>query len=89
MIAFATMLERPAKEAGISVPADPDNFEAEKEAFPHFFVFCAMQLGAPMPHASAHWENAKVIAAIPETELKSLTGDDIITRGFQAGFSRS
>jgi hypothetical protein len=88
MLVFASMLENPAKKAGISVPPDPDNFEAEKEVFPHFFVFCAMQLGAPMPHASAHWENAKVIAAIPENELKTLSGDDIIGRGFQIGFSQ-
>jgi len=85
MIAFPSILAAYAIEAGMKVPDNPDEFD--KEQFPHFFIFCAMQLGAPMPHAAAGWENAKAIAAIPEEDLKTITADDIYKRGFQIGDS--
>jgi len=60
MLAFPEMIAPAAKEAGIKLPPDLENFDSK--AYPHWQVFCRMQLGQPMPHASAHWDNAKVIA---------------------------
>lgn len=88
MLAFPSMLEPAAREAGMAVPADPENYEAEKEAFPHFFVFCAVQLGSPMPTPTAHWENAKLIAAIPEDQIRNETGETLTERGLQIGYSK-
>lgn len=86
MIAFHHMLVPAAQEAGIVCPPDPDNFVADE--FPHFNFFCCAQLGQPMPSAGCHWENAKVVAGIAtEAELKSLTMEQLIERGFQIGSS--
>ena len=43
MIAFASLLEEPARQAGIPVPKNSDCFNAEK--FPRFELFCKAQLG--------------------------------------------
>ncbi len=86
MICFPDMLANCAKEAGMKVPADPDEFE--KEEYPHFFVFLAMQLGASLPYAAAHWDNAKIIAEIPEERLRELNGKQIVDEyGFAIGRS--
>ena len=87
MIAMPTLLVRPAEKAGIAVPADPDEHEAHKESHPHFHVFCVMQLGQPMPYAAVHWDNAKVVAGIPDDEINIVTAQQIKDRGFQIGFS--
>ena len=87
MISQPAILASYAAEAGMKFPEDPDRFEEEKEQFPHFFIFCAMQLGAPMPSPTSGWENARVIAAIPEEELKTITAEQIYQRGFQVGNS--
>ncbi len=86
MLAFPSMLVKPAEEAGIKTPEDPDNFDAVE--FPHFQVFCHMQLGQPMPDPSAHWENAKVVAKIPNDKILSITYDEILGIGFSIGFSK-
>lgn len=84
MIAFPFMLFRPAEQAGMKTPTDE---EYDPNEFPHFHVFCSMQLGAPMPNPSSHWENAKVIAAIPSDQIKTVTPKDILALGFQIGRS--
>lgn len=71
MIAFPSMLIEPAKTAGMKVPNDPDDYDAEY--FPHFDVFIKYQLGRRMPAPSSHWNNAKIIAAIPDDEIKKVT----------------
>lgn len=87
MIASPYILASYAKEAGMDIPDDPDRYEQEKETFPHFFVFCALQLGAPMPSPTAGWDNAKVIAAIPRDDIKMIRAADIYDKGFVVGFS--
>lgn len=79
MIVFPSMLLKAAHEAGMKVPADPDNFEAKE--FMHFTVFCNAQLARPLSFWGEHWENAKTIAAIPEAELETITLDDLIAKG--------
>lgn len=88
MLAFPGMLLGAADAAGIPIP-DPDvvnadRFELEsiKEDFTKYFIFCILQLGKSMAYASEHWDNAKVIAAIPENELKTITPAELGKRGF-------
>ena len=80
MVAFPSMLEGPAKEAGMKVPADPEGGYIYAE-FPHFTVLVNFQTGRPMPTPTAHWDNAKVIAKIPHDEIMKVTFDDLIERG--------
>lgn len=72
------MLVGAADQAGMKVPPDPEYFSSEE--FPHFYVFCAVQLGRRM-EPGEHWENAKVIAAIPEEEIRSVTLEKLIDKG--------
>jgi hypothetical protein len=70
MLGFATMLVEHAKAAGIKVPKTPGNFD--KEEFPHFAIYCHMQIGRPIIGTS-HVDNAKTIAAIPDSKVKTIT----------------
>lgn len=79
MLAFPMMLIPAAKEAGMPIPEDADNFDSNE--FPHFQVFCTIQLGRPMVSMDEHWVNAEVIAAIPLDEIKTVTLNDLIARG--------
>jgi hypothetical protein len=83
MIIFPSELVGPAKEAGISVPPDPDNYKPED--FVRFNIFCKMQLGQTMPNDHAHWDNAKIIARIPKEKLKTININELIDMGFQVG----
>lgn len=85
MIAFASMLIRPAEEAGMKCPTyqalKDKNDEFNPEKFPHFAVFCNVQLGQAMPSWTAHWENAKIIAAIPEDKIRTITLPELLALG--------
>ena len=84
MLAFPEMLIAPAEKAGMAVPPDPENFD--REEYPHFAVFCAVQLGASMPTPVAHWDNAKVIAAVPEDKIRTITFNQLIANGLSIGY---
>jgi hypothetical protein len=81
MIAFPGMLIAPAKEAGMKIPENADNFNSEE--FPHFKVFCFVQLGRPMPFPTSHWENAKVVASIPQEKIFTITAGELLDMGIQ------
>jgi hypothetical protein len=81
MMVFPGMIAKAAEKAGMKVPADPDGKWKPKD-FPHFHVFCNVQLARPI-HWGEHWENAEIIAAIPEAELKTLTLANLISRGLR------
>lgn len=81
MLAFPSMLYGAATQAGMKTPEFGDNDEYDREEFPHFAVFCAVQLGRRMSDMSEHWGNAKVIAEIPDDEIRSVTLEDLIGRG--------
>lgn len=81
MLAFPGMLVSAATQAGMKVPANPDEFDANE--FPHFYVFCEVQLGRRM-HPGAHWTNAEVVAKIPDDKIKSVTFGELVNLGFQA-----
>jgi hypothetical protein len=80
MLAFPGMLTEPAKRAGIKVPPNPEDYDKNK--YPHFAVFCSMQLGRRMSSATSHWENAKVIASIPDDKIRVVTAENILGMGF-------
>jgi hypothetical protein len=86
MIAFPGMLVSSAKDASMSVPPDVDDWDNRKEQFPHFWAFCMMQLGAPMPYPGVAFDNAKVIADIPLEALMTLSVNQIVERGFNIGY---
>jgi hypothetical protein len=79
MLAFAGMLVEAAEQAGIPVPEDVDNFDQNK--YPHFGVFCKVQLCRPVRYHGEHWENAKVIAGISEEEIRKVTLTNLIEKG--------
>ena len=85
MIAFPGLLLSPAEEAGLKVPEDPEDFDSEE--FPHFQVFLKVQLGAPMPNPAAHWENAKVVAKVPDDRIHLVTYKELLDAGLSIGFS--
>ena len=60
------------------VPKDPDNFDPNK--FPHFHVFCILQLGRRMIPGE-HFDNAKVIASFSKDEIRKATLEDFLAKG--------
>jgi hypothetical protein len=85
MIAFAGILAGVAEGAGIKIPEDPEHYEPAD--YPHWHVYCMSQLGAPMPHPSAHRDNANVIAEIPDSSIMKVTFADLEERGCVYGNS--
>lgn len=84
MIAFPGMLIPAAQRAGMKVPPDSENYDANE--FPHFMVYCRMQLGAPMPTPDAHWDNAKIVAEVPEDQIRLITPALLVEAGFATGY---
>lgn len=75
MIAIPSLLAEVARASGINVPEDLDNYE--REDFPHWHVYQGVQLGAPMPHPSAHHDNAKVIAQLSDSKIRTVTFEEL------------
>lgn len=83
MIAFPGMLTGAAEAAGIKVPDDPDKYQEVKDTYPHFFVFCMIQLARRMAMNGEHFRNAEVIAKIPAEKLITMTIQDLIEAGLE------
>lgn len=79
MLAFPDMLIDAAYKAGIAIPENINNYD--RNEFPHFYVFCYLQLGRPVRYHGEHWDNAKVIANIPVERLKVMTLEEFINEG--------
>lgn len=85
MLIFPSMIAHAAEQAGIKTPNFDDmddDWSFDAEEFPHFQVFCIAQLCRPMMDMGEHWDNAKVIAEIPESEIKNVTFHRLIELGF-------
>lgn len=80
MIAFSDILIEPARKAGIKVPEDVKNFEIED--YKHFHLFCCAQLGQTIPNLTCYWDNAIVIARVPEEKIKTITFKELTEMGF-------
>lgn len=73
----------------IAFPDTPENINGyDKSLYPHWHVFVTIQLGAPMPVPTAHWENAEIIAQIPEDKITTVTAKDLMEMGVAIGFNR-
>lgn len=81
MMAFPGMLMEAAKQAGMKVPSDPDKYNMQE--FPHFYVFCEVQLGRSLTSWTEHWDNAKVVAKVPEKEIRTITVQGLIDKGLR------
>jgi len=91
MIAYAGMLLEPARQAKMKVPQesmiDERDLSPLREHYPHFFVYCMLQLGQPMPYPTAHWENAKVVAGFSEADVRCMTPEQFVKAGFDIGYT--
>lgn len=83
MLVFPSMLLDAAKEAGMDTPELDSNDEFDSEQYPHFYVFCNVQLCRPMTDFQEHWHNAKVIASIPVEDIKGITLDQLVEKGLR------
>ena len=83
MLTFPQLLVPAAKNAGVKVPEDLDNYDARE--YPHWHVYCFVQLGAPMPFPTAHWDNAKVIASIGIDNIRLVTYEQLLEAGLAIG----
>lgn len=76
-------LAKIAKEAGIVVPEDINDFDLEGHV--HFVVFMTVQRGEELPYEQAALDNAKLIAAISDEDINTITIEGIIDLGFKFG----
>ena len=60
-----------AKVAGISVPDNPHDLSTDD--YPHWNLYCNVQIERPIPSDDALLHNAMVIAAVPTSRLLSTT----------------
>ena len=82
MIASPFMLIPMAKQAGMNTPpADEEDYD--RNEYPHFMVYSAMQCGRPIINARSHWTNAEIVASIPEDRIRTTTPHDLMSMGFQ------
>lgn len=79
MIAYTGMLLPAAKKAGMRTPIDPDDFNAAD--FPHFNLFCVVQIGKAVRYHGEHWHNAEVIARLTKEEIDAITLEYLIEKG--------
>lgn len=80
MMVYPSMLIEASVQAGMQVPPDPDNFN--RDEYPHFHIFCMVQLGRAV-NWGEHWENAKVVARIPDTKVKTITLEELVNDGLE------
>lgn len=96
MLVYPSMIANAAKEAGMAVPTqdEMDVYSREgrwskkqvavAEKYPHFHVFCNLQLGRPMQMG---WDepshNAKLIAKLPVKKLKTMKLEDFLKLGLR------
>lgn len=83
MIRYPCMLKAAAIESGMKVPSDADEYEPNE--YPHWHVYVRLQVGKELPSRWAHWDNAKVIASLSVDELKELTLEKAVDKGFLIG----
>ncbi len=90
MLVFPTMLVPAAERANIAVPpdlTDETDIEKIKNEFPHFFVFCQVQLSRPMSEWTSHWDNAEVIARVPADEIRQITLEKLVSMGLEYAYA--
>ena len=79
MIAFPVMLKGAAELAGMKVPPDLEKYS--NSDYPHWHCFCVLQLGRAVTYHGEHWDNAKIIAAVPDDDIMKFSVKDFIALG--------
>lgn len=85
MMAFPSMLFDAADQAKMARPPEDWNedwTDELREQYPHFFCYCMLQLNRPITWGE-HWENAKIIASIPDTKIKKMELVDFLAMGLR------
>ena len=77
---FPEMLASVASATNMKVPEDCDNYKPGD--FPHFQVFCNIQLGREFSHGE-HFNNAEIISKISDDEIRNVTLEDLIELGIE------
>jgi hypothetical protein len=79
MIVFASALKFHAQNVGMRVPEDVQDYDALQ--FPHWYVYCLLQLGRPIVGDSVA-RNARIIADIPHNRIEKISYNEIVDLGF-------
>lgn len=82
MFAFTGMFEPHIKNSNLRLPENFDNYNPDQ--YPHFHVFVLAHICRPID-VRALEDNANIIAAIPEDEIKEVTFTQLIERGVVCG----
>lgn len=75
LLTKAESLVSAALKAGIRVPEKLDDFN--KQVYPYWALFCAVQLDRMLPQPDAHYRNAETIAKISPRKIRKTTIADI------------
>lgn len=67
----------------MKTPIDPK--VSNWDVYGHFELFCASQIGSPIPNREALIANAKLIATLHYTEVDLITRSKLIKMGFIVG----
>jgi hypothetical protein len=80
IIIFREMLVPAALHANIKFPEDCENYYPGD--FPHFHVFCNIQLGREFS-VGAPFNNAEIISKISDDEIRNVTLEDLFKLGVE------
>lgn len=72
------MVSHYAKDAGMLIPDNPENFDFEK--YPHFSVYTQLVTGTALDYEQ-FVKIAQVIADVPYNRIKKVTYEDLIEMG--------
>lgn len=77
-----------ASRAGIAVPhesevTDPDEEGFDRDKYPHLKVFWNAQIGKSIQCFEAREANARIVASIPESEIRKITFAELRNLGFK------
>lgn len=84
MLAFESLIVGAAEKAKMKVPpTEQIDKQWDTSEYPHFKVFCTIQLGRAMSNFTQHWTNAKLIAEIPDDRIRLITLEDLEALGVE------
>lgn len=82
MFAFPGMFKPHIEDSNLKLPDDFEDYDPEQ--YPHFHVFMLTHLCQPI-YIWALEENANIIAAISEDEIRQVTFEHLIKKGIVYG----
>ena len=84
MLVYEGMIAEAAKLAGMEVPPDDQlDTDWDREKYPHFHVYCSVQLGRPLTAWNEHWENAEIVASVGPDKIRKITLQELIGLGLR------